>query len=107
MALHLSTVRFLAHCPTTAGRVGEYRSPQRSANRRQGVQSGRPVRYALGVTTPAPMIDDDEAEAETRALAAAIAAAEADPRRVPHEVVRVWLLRLANGEFDAPPPDSV
>lgn len=54
---------------------------------------------------PAPlMIEDDEAAAETAALAAAVAVAEADPRRVPHEEVRVWLLRLAAGEFDAPPP---
>jgi hypothetical protein len=51
---------------------------------------------------PVPLVDDDEAEAE--ALAVAVAAAEADPRRVPHEEVRAWLLRLANGEFDAPPP---
>lgn len=51
---------------------------------------------------PLPLIDDDAAEA--RALAAAVAAAEADPRRVPHEAVRAWLLRLAAGEFDAPPP---
>jgi hypothetical protein len=54
------------------------------------------------MTTPAPLIEDDEAEA--RALAAAVAVAEADPRRVPHEEVRAWLLRLANGEFNAPPP---
>jgi hypothetical protein len=52
---------------------------------------------------PIPSIDDDEAE--TRALAAAIAESDADPRTVPHEVVRAWLLRLANGEFDAPPPE--
>jgi hypothetical protein len=51
---------------------------------------------------PVPLVDDDEAEVE--ALAVAVAAAEADPRRVPHEEVRAWLLRLANGEFDAPPP---
>jgi hypothetical protein len=54
------------------------------------------------MTTPAPLIEDDEAEA--RALAAAVAVAEADPRRMPHEEVRVWLLRLANGEFNALPP---
>lgn len=63
------------------------------------------VRYAAGMTTPTPLIEDDEAEAEARALAAAVAVAEADPRRVPHEEVRAWLLRLANGEFDAPPPE--
>jgi hypothetical protein len=55
---------------------------------------------------PAPLIEDDEAEAEARALAAAIAASDADPRTVPHEKVRAWLLRLAGGAFDAPPPDQ-
>jgi len=54
------------------------------------------------MTTLAPLIEDDEAEA--RALAAAIAESDADPRTVPHEDVRAWLLRLAQGEFDAPPP---
>jgi len=52
-----------------------------------------------------PLVDDDEAEAEARALAAAVAVAEADPWRVPHAEVRAWLLRLANGEFDASPPE--
>ena len=42
---------------------------------------------------------------ETRALAAAVAKSDADPRTVPHEEVRAWLLQLANGEFDAPPPE--
>jgi len=57
------------------------------------------------MTTPAPLIEDDEAEAEARALATAIADSDADPRTVPHEDVRAWLLRLARGEFDAPPPE--
>jgi hypothetical protein len=57
------------------------------------------------MTTPAPLTKVDAAEVEARALAAAVAVAEADPRRVPHEEVRAWLLRLANGEFDAPPPE--
>ncbi len=52
-----------------------------------------------------PKMTDDEIEAETRALAAAVAESDADPRRVPHQDVREWLLRLANGEFDAPPPE--
>ena len=60
--------------------------------------------YSVGMST-IPVIEDDEAEAEMRALAAAIAVAEADPRRVPHEAVRAWLLRLANGEFGVPPPE--
>jgi hypothetical protein len=54
------------------------------------------------MTTPAPITEDDEAEVE--ALAAAVAASDSDPRTVPHEEVRAWLLRLAQGEFDAPPP---
>lgn len=49
--------------------------------------------------------EDDEAEAERRAFEAAIAESDADPRTVPHEEVRDWLLHLANGEFDAPPPE--
>jgi hypothetical protein len=59
--------------------------------------------YIPAMMHPVPLADDDEAEA--RALAAAAAAAEADSRRVPHEKVRAWLLRLADGEFDAPPPE--
>jgi hypothetical protein len=47
---------------------------------------------------------DAEDAAEAQVLAAAIAEADADPRTVPHEEVRTWLLRIANGEFDAPPP---
>jgi hypothetical protein len=54
------------------------------------------------MTAPAPLIEDDEAEA--CALAAAIAESDADPRTVPHERGRAWLQRLAQGEFDAPPP---
>lgn len=49
-----------------------------------------------------PEIDDDAAE--TAALAAAVAHARADQRRVPHEDVREWLLRLASGDFTAEPP---
>jgi Fe-S-cluster formation regulator IscX/YfhJ len=48
---------------------------------------------------------DDEDAAETQALAAAISESDADPRTVPHQDVRVWLLRLANGEFDSLPPE--
>lgn len=64
------------------------------------------TRYDTAMTyPPAPTAEDDEAVAEARALAAAVALAEADPRRVPHEEVRAWLLRLAQGEFDASPPE--
>jgi hypothetical protein len=57
------------------------------------------------MTQPAPRIEDDEAEAEARAPAAAIAESDADPRTVPDEAVSVWLLRPAEGKFDAPPPE--
>jgi hypothetical protein len=57
------------------------------------------------MTTPTPLIEDDEAEAESRALAAAIAESDADLRTVLHDEVRAWLLRLARGEFDASPPE--
>lgn len=76
-----------------------------NTGRAQRVQPGGLVRYSAGMTTPAPLIEEDEAEAEARALAAAIAYSDADPRTVPHEEVRAWLLRLASGEFDAPPPE--
>jgi hypothetical protein len=58
------------------------------------------------MNTPShPIVDEAaEAESEDQALAAAIAESDADPRTIPHEEVRAWLLRLANGEFDAPPP---
>jgi hypothetical protein len=56
------------------------------------------------MATPVPLIEDDEVEAEARVLAASIAESDADPRTVPHEEVRAWLLRLAQGEFDALPP---
>ena len=60
--------------------------------------------YPVCMTNSAPLIEDDEDAAEVQALAAAIAEADADPRTAPHEEVRAWLLRIANGEFDAPPP---
>ena len=57
------------------------------------------------MNNPIPLIEDDEAEAETRALAAAVAESDADPRTVPHHEVRTWLLRRAEGDFEAPPPE--
>jgi hypothetical protein len=57
------------------------------------------------MTKPAPLFEDDEDAAEAQALATAIAESDADPRTAPHEEVRAWLLRIANGEFDAPPPE--
>ncbi len=63
------------------------------------------MRYHVAMIQPAPRIEDDEAAAEARALATAITESDADPRTVPHEEVRAWLLRIARGEFDAPPPE--
>jgi hypothetical protein len=63
------------------------------------------MRYHLRMAKPAPFTNDDEDASEAQALAAAIAESDADPRTAPHEDVRAWLLRLANGEFDAPPPE--
>jgi hypothetical protein len=54
------------------------------------------------MTNSEPLMDEDATEAE--ALARAIAESDADPRNAPHEDVRTWLLRIANGEFDALPP---
>ncbi|MBD0273490.1 MAG: hypothetical protein ICV73_16375 [Acetobacteraceae bacterium] len=56
-----------------------------------------------GTPTPQPEPMEED-EAERRALEAAVAEARADPRSAPHAEVRAWLLRLAEGEFDAPPP---
>jgi len=53
---------------------------------------------------PRRQIVDDEEAAEAEALAAAVADSDADPRVAPHDEVRAWLLRIAAGEFDAPPP---
>jgi len=52
-----------------------------------------------------PLAEVDEAEAETAALKAAIAKSRTDLREVPHEEMRAWLLKIAGGEFDAPPPN--
>lgn len=57
---------------------------------------------------PARPFDDlDDDAAELAALTAAVAEAEADPRPlIPHDKVRAWLLEIAAGNFDAPPPLS-
>ena len=52
-----------------------------------------------------PHVGDEEDTAEAIALAKAISESDADPRAAPHEAVRAWLLRLADGEFDAPSPE--
>ena len=52
-----------------------------------------------------PDLNDDDAE--TAALTAAVEKARADRRQVPHEKVRAWLLRIADGDFAAEPPTPV
>jgi len=47
-------------------------------------------------------MDDDMAESV--ALQAAVTESDADPRVIPHDNMRDWLLQLAAGKFDAPPP---
>ncbi|MEA1650036.1 CopG family transcriptional regulator [Nitrospirillum sp. BR 11164] len=57
------------------------------------------------MSKPAPIPElDEEQAAELAALTAAVAEADADLRAVPHEEMRAWLLELAAGNFDAPPP---
>lgn len=52
-----------------------------------------------------PIDLEDEDVAELAALTAAVAEADADPHpSVPHEKVRAWLLEIAAGNFEAPPP---
>jgi hypothetical protein len=51
-----------------------------------------------------PLLDIDDEAAELAAKTAAVAEAEADPRGIPHKIVREWLLELAKGNFEAPPP---
>lgn len=46
----------------------------------------------------------DDAAAEAEALAAAVALARTDAASVGHADMRAWLLRIAAGETDAPPP---
>jgi hypothetical protein len=63
------------------------------------------MRQVVNMNQIARRIADDDDLAEAQALAAAVAASDADPRAVPHEEVRAWLRRLAEGAFDAAPPD--
>jgi hypothetical protein len=53
---------------------------------------------------PEPIRSEEAAAAECAALAAAIAESDADPRVIQHEDMRVWLLEIARGNFDARPP---
>jgi hypothetical protein len=63
------------------------------------------MEYDNDMTEPArpiPEADDDAAEAA--ALQAAVAESDADPRVIPHDKMRDWLLQMAVGKFEAPPP---
>jgi hypothetical protein len=53
---------------------------------------------------PVPLSDFDEEAAEREALAAAVAEARANPLGIPHEDMRAWLLKIADGDFTAEPP---
>jgi hypothetical protein len=57
---------------------------------------------AMPNTIPEIELDDDAAEAT--GLLAAVARSRANAQGVPHEDMRAWLLKIAEGEFDAPPP---
>jgi predicted transcriptional regulator len=57
----------------------------------------------MNSATSSAVLDDEDVE--LAALAAAIAEADADSRHNTHEDMQAWLLRLANGEFDVPPPE--
>jgi hypothetical protein len=54
--------------------------------------------------TASPNSDFDD-DAETALLAASVAEARADKRGVPHAEMRGWLLKIADGDFNAPPPE--
>ncbi len=84
----------------------------------RGGPSGIPCTGGLEIHPPAaynqpmsnttrilPDPDDDEA-AECAALAAAVAESDTDPRVIPHSEMRAWLLEIAAGHFDAPPPTA-
>ena len=51
-----------------------------------------------------PLLAPNEAQAEAEALSRAIAEARADARGIPHEDMRVWLQKIADGELSAEPP---
>jgi hypothetical protein len=64
-----------------------------------------PEDHIINMTDTAhPLPELDENEAEAAALKEAIAKSRADPREVPHEEMREWLLKIAAGDFTAEPP---
>ena len=61
--------------------------------------------HIIDITDTAhPLPELDENGAEAAALKAAIAKSRADPREIPHEEMREWLLKIAAGDFTAKPP---
>ena len=63
--------------------------------------------HLRAMNNTAPILTDieDEEAAELAALAKAVEEARADPRGIPHAEMRAWLLEIAAGNFDAPPPE--
>ncbi len=51
-----------------------------------------------------PLPDMDDEATELAALKIAVDKSRANKRGIPHEEMRLWLLELAAGNFDAPPP---
>ncbi len=47
---------------------------------------------------------EDEDTAELVALTSAVNESLTNPRAVPHDEMKAWLLEIAAGNFDAPPP---
>jgi proline racemase len=81
---------------------------QEGVGGRDGLEISSSAAYNLAMTEPArPLSDlDDDNAAELVALTAAVEKARANRRGVPHEEMRAWLLKLAAGNFDAPPPKA-
>lgn len=70
-----------------------------------GLEIGPAVAYDPSMTDAArPLPDLDDEAAELAALTAAVEKARANKRGIPHAEMREWLLELAAGNFDAPPP---
>jgi len=57
------------------------------------------------MSNPIPLPDVDDRDAEAEAIRQAVAESDADPRSVPHEEVRAWVMRLIAGKFDAEMPE--
>jgi hypothetical protein len=59
------------------------------------------------MTNPArPIPECADETAELAALRAAVEEARRDPRSVDHKTMRDWLLEIAAGKLDTPPPQS-